>query len=214
MNCYLYLRVSGKAQIEGDGFDRQMAACEEYARRNGYTIGRVFREEGVSGKSELANRPALCEMLAAMEETGIAVVIIERVDRLARDLMVSETILADMRKSGYTLISTCEPDLCSDDPSRKLVRQIFSAIAEYDRAMIVLKLKGARDRIKAREGRCEGRKPYGTMAGEFEVLSAMRELRANGRTYQQIAESLNKSGQLARSRGAWSASTVQKIIAR
>ena len=56
--------------------------------------------------------------------------------------MVQETIVADLLKSGFELISACEPDLCSDDPSRKLVRQVFGAIAEYDRAMTVPKLRG------------------------------------------------------------------------
>jgi hypothetical protein len=36
-----------------------------------------------------------------------------------------------------------EPDLCSDDPSRKLIRQILGAFSEYEKTMIVLKLRGA-----------------------------------------------------------------------
>ena len=32
--------------------------------------------------------------------------------------------------------------LCSDDPSRKLMFQIMGAIAEYDKAVTVLKLRG------------------------------------------------------------------------
>ena len=89
MNCYSYLRVSGASQIDQDGPERQRLACQEYAERNGYTIAGEYFEKGVSGKSELANRPALSEMLAAMEESGVTVIIIEKLDRLARDLMVS-----------------------------------------------------------------------------------------------------------------------------
>lgn len=59
-----------------------------------------------------------------------------------------------------------EPDLLKDDPSRKLMRQIFGAIAEYEKTMIVLKLRGARVRMRARNGRCEGAKPYGELPGE------------------------------------------------
>jgi hypothetical protein len=38
-------------------------------------------------------------------------VIIEKLDRLARDLMVRETITADLRKYGFELVSVAEPDL-------------------------------------------------------------------------------------------------------
>lgn len=211
MKCFVYLRVSGKGQVEGDGFDRQLLACQTYAAANGYEIERVFREEGISGKSELANRPALSDLLATMEETGVTVILIEKVDRLARDLMVSETILADLRKSGYTLLSTCEPDLCSDDPSRKLVRQIFSAIAEYDRAMIVLKLRGARQRVKAKRGKCEGQKAFGELPGESEVLEIMRSIPGNPK---RIAERLNLSGHLTRSGKPWRGTTITRILNR
>ena len=123
--AYSYLRVSGAGQLEGDGFDRQTDTITKYAASAGLTIVQTFREEGVSGTKELDDRPALAELLAALEQSDdIRIVIIEKLDRLARDLMVQETIVADMQKRGYTLISAHEPDLCSTDPSRVLVRQI------------------------------------------------------------------------------------------
>ncbi len=33
--------------------------------------------------------------------------------------------------------------------------------AEYEKSMIVLTLRVARNRVKATKGQCEGRKPYG-----------------------------------------------------
>jgi len=38
---------------------------------------------------------------------------------MARDLMVQETIIADLRKRGFDLFSLMEPDLLQNDPSRK-----------------------------------------------------------------------------------------------
>ena len=175
MKCFCYLRVSSIGQTQGDGYDRQLIACETYAAANGYEIAEVFRES-MTGKSELEDRPALSSLLAALEENGIKTILIAQVDRLARDLMIQETIIADIQKHGYTLISVAEPDLCSTDPSRILVRQIFGAIAQYDRAMITLKLRGARERMRAREGRCEGSKPFGTKPGEAESLAMMKSL--------------------------------------
>lgn len=215
MKCFVYLRVSGHAQIDGDGFDRQLLACQNYAASNELEIAEVFREEGVSGTKELEDRPALSELFAALEENGIKTVLIEKVDRLARDLMIQESIIGDMQKSGYTLISVAEPDLCSTDPSRILIRQIFGALAQYDRAMIVLKLRGARQRAKAKRGKCEGAKAFGEKEGEAEWLQQMRDLRVvDGLSCDKIAGLLNEKGIPTRNGLSWRGSTVHRILKR
>lgn len=213
MKCFAYLRVSSLGQTQGDGYDRQLIACETYAAANDYEIVEVFRES-ITGKSELEDRPALSELFAALEENGIKTVMVEKVDRLARDLLVQESIIGDMQKSGYTLISVAEPDLCSADPSRVLIRQIFGALAQYDRAMIVLKLRGARQRAKARSGKCEGAKKFGEKDGEASALAMMISLRASGLSCDKIATELNSQGVLARRGGAWLGCTVNRILKR
>ena len=139
----------------------------------------------------LGSLPFRQSLLIALHADGVKIVLIERLDRLARDLMVQETIIGDLRKHGFELISVAEPDLCSDDPSRKLVRQVFGAIAEYERAQIVLKLRGARVRMRLREGRCEGRLPYGAKLGEEKVITRMRELKAQGLNVAKLTELIN-----------------------
>jgi DNA invertase Pin-like site-specific DNA recombinase len=212
--CFCYLRVSGHAQVDGDGFDRQLIACQGYAASHELEIVEAFREKGISGTKELEDRPALSELFAALEENGIKTVLVEKVDRLARDLMVQESIIGDMQKNGYTLISVAEPDLCSTDPSRILIRQIFGALAQYDRAMTVLKLRGARQRAKAKHGRCEGVKPFGNKDGEVQVLHTMRSLRASGVSCDLIAEALNANRIPARRGGKWLGCTVNRILKR
>ena len=101
-----------------------------------------------------------------MDSRNVPVVLIEKLDRLARDLMIQETILRDLQRRGVSVVSTMEPDLCSDDPSRKLVRQIMGCYRGVRTSMIVSKLAGARQRMRVRTGSCEGRKPYGERKGE------------------------------------------------
>ncbi len=84
-----YLRVSGKGQVEGDGFPRQREAIARFANRHGYQLLEEYRGEGVSGTKELAERPGLAALLDRIESNGVKVVLIERGDRLARDLMVN-----------------------------------------------------------------------------------------------------------------------------
>jgi len=214
---YAYLRVSGKSQLHGDGFTRQFIAIRKYCEQNDLKIVRVFKERGVSGTKELDDRPALSALFSALEEDGVKGVIVEKLDRMARDLMIQETIIQDMQKKDYILISVYEPDLCSEEPSRILIRQIFGALAQWERAMIVLKLKGARDRIRARTGKCDGRKSWGEKPGEQEVLSRMKSMRAAGAHYYVIADTLNAEGvpcRMAHKGKVWKANTIQKILTR
>ncbi len=215
--CFVYLRVSGKSQVKGDGFTRQFLACREYASKNELQIVRIFKERGVSGEKELDHRPQLSALFAALEENGVNTIIVEKLDRFARDLLIQETIVADMLKKSYTLISTMEPDLCSKDPSRILIRQVFGAIAQYEKSMIVLKLRGARDRIRKKGVKCDGRKMYGEKPGEQEVLNRIYALDDSGLCHQSIADALNQDGipaRMAHKGKVWSRSTIQKILAR
>lgn len=210
--AYAYCRVSGRGQVEGDGFDRQEQAIWEYAIAHGIETVETYREEGVSGTKGTEDRPAWLRMMAAIINNGVRTVLIEKLDRLARDLLVQETILGDLRRRGITLVPVLEPDLCADDPTRKLLRQFMGAIAEYEKAMIVLKLQGARRRMKAREGRCEGAKPYGFYPGEADTLEHMRQLAAGGSTPTAIARELDKREIWTRSGGKWHPYVVARIL--
>lgn len=212
--AFAYLRVSGRGQIEGDGFKRQELAIRAYAEAHGLRVSKVFREEGVSGTSELHGRTALLELLAK-QANGAKIVLIEKLDRLARDLMVQENLIADIQKRGFRLISVAEPDLLENDPTRKLMRQIIGAISEYEKQMIVLKLRGARERAKVQHGKCEGRKLYGFRTGEVEVIERMKELRESGSSFRQIAAALNAAGIKTRTAGTrWYGSAVSQILRR
>ena len=153
-------------------------------------------------------------MMRALHANGVKLILVEKLDRLARDLMIQETIIGDLRKYGFELVSVAEPDLCKDDPTRKLMRQIFGAIAEYEKTMIVIKLSGARQRKKARTGRCEGRKPYGHYPGEKAVVERMRALRAEGLGFDRLAAKLTAEGFSTRKGTAWHGFGVNRILSR
>jgi len=123
--AFAYLRVSGKGQVDGDGFPRQLEAVTRYAAAHSIKIVRTYREEGVSGTKGADDRPAFTEMMTALLANGTNMVLVENLSRLARDLMMQETIIGLLRSRGFKLVSVAEPDLCSDDPSRVLVRQLF-----------------------------------------------------------------------------------------
>ncbi len=210
--AFAYLRVSGKGQVEGDGFTRQLTAIQTFAKAQGIKIVDVYREKGVTGTVDGMDRPAWVELIERIMSSGGEGIVIERLDRLARDLMIQEHILADLKRRGITIVSVAEPDLCTDDPTRKLLRQIMGAIAEYDKTMIVLKLRGARQRKRAKGERCEGIKPYGELAGERAVLKRIAAARASGDGLQLIARMLNSEGVKPRQGKQWYASSVRSVL--
>jgi len=212
--AFAYLRVSGKGQIEGDGFTRQLDAVRKYAAASDLKIVNVYREEGVSGTTDWENRPAFAEMMAAMLSNGTRTVLVERLDRVARDLMVQESIIADFQRKGLEVISVNEPDLCSNDPSRVLMRQMMGAFFQYEKSSLVAKLRGARVRMRVSKGSCEGRKPYGSRKGEAEVISRILALRHTGAAMDTIAETLNSRGIPPRNGNKWHGSTVRNILLR
>jgi len=216
-----YVRVSGQGQVNGDGLDRQEKAVLDYAKAHGLELAQVFREEGVSGTVE--DRPALARLMLSLEQNGhgIKTVIIEKLDRLARDLMVQEAIVRDFQKNGFELVSTMEgPDLCGDDPTRKLVRQVMGAVAEYDKTMTVAKLRAARERKRAKVGKCEGRKGFqDTPEGRAYLKEARQKIAAlrrqpkdaKRRTYAEVAAVLNAEGYLTWTGKAWTGASVYQI---
>jgi hypothetical protein len=61
--------------------------------------------------------------------------------------MVQETIIGDLRKRGFDLISVTEPDLLQNDPTRILMRQIFGAIVQHNGPPIAAMLSETPSRI-------------------------------------------------------------------
>jgi len=213
--AYGYIRVSGKGQINGDGFARQEKAINDYAKAKGIEIVRIYKEKGVSGT--IKNRPALTDMMISLIQNGrgIHTVIIERIDRLARDLMVQETILDDMNKNGVSIISVTDGDLLENDPTRKLVRQVLGAIAEYDKEMTVQKLRGARNRKKALTGKCEGRKSY--HESNPELIAEIKRLRRKPRNGKRLSikkcvESLTTAGFKTATGKSFTVSRLENVI--
>ncbi len=220
--AFSYLRVSGQAQIKGDGFQRQELAIRKYAKANSIDLATEFRDEGVSGTKELGDRQGLAALLDALESNGVRTVLVERADRLARDLMVSEVILGQFRDIGVSVIaadSGTDLTASDDDPTRVLIRQVLGAVSQFEKSVIVLKLRAARDRKRARDGRCEGRKPFGTRPNEKKVLDRIRQLRRkpkgrNRLSCAAIADRLETEGCPTRMGGAWKPGTVWRILQR
>ncbi len=218
-----YLRVSGKGQVGGDGFPRQRTAIAAFAAAKGIDVVQEFRDEGVSGTLGLADRPGLTALLEAVTAAGINTVLVERADRLARDLVESELLLRTFREQGIRVVEAeGGTDLTngSDDgnPTGVLIRQVLAAVAQFEKSGLVAKLRAARDRVRRQRGRCEGPPAYGVRDAEAAGLKRLLELAGdpagNRRSLAEIAAALNGEQVPTRSGRPWARSTVQILLAR
>lgn len=217
-----YIRVSGKSQVDGDGPERQRVAIARYAKANGLEVVGEYGDLAVSGTAELEDRVGLSDLLARLASNGVQTVLVERADRLARDLMVGELILAELRKLNVRCIaadSGTELTVSDADPTRVLIRQVLGAVSQFEKSVLVYKLRAARTRKRNRGERCEGVKPFGTFAGETAVVERMRALRRKPRggaalSFKAIADCLNAEGAPSRSGKPWAPETVRRILAR
>lgn len=217
LKAFSYLRTSGKGQMGNDGFPRQRDAINRHAKANRIIIAQEFSDEGVSGTTDAMDRPGLTDLFVAIKSNGVRTVIVENATRLARDLMISEIILAEFRKLGVKVYSADGGiDLClgNEDPSGKLIRQILGAVAEWEKCALVQKLRASRLRIRRAGGRCEGRKPFGQTAEETKVIETIVEARKNRMSYVTIAQQLNASGVKSQAGKAWHPTQVQRVLKR
>lgn len=226
IEAYAYCRVSGRGQLDGDGPERQETAIQEHCACNGIVVRETFIEP-ITGKSDLEGRKEFQRMRAMLLAGPIKTVIIEKLDRLARDLMIQEQFVADLQRNGVTLLSTFEPDLCSKDPTRVLMRQIMGAFAQFERAMIVSRTRVARERIRSRGGRCEGQAPYGyqvvgqkgqkqlePIESEQKVIRDVHTMRLQGRSILSIAKILNLANIPSRHGKPWGCMQILRILKR
>jgi DNA invertase Pin-like site-specific DNA recombinase len=217
--AFSYLRVSGKSQIPGDGFPRQRHAIAKYCKSNRIELVAEFMEKGVRGSTELEDREALAELCKRLDSNGVRLVLVERADRIARDLMVSEVLLQQFRERKVRVIECeggTELTVADGEPTRVLIRQVLAAVAQFDKSCLVAKLRAARNRIRIATGRCGGPLPYGQLEGEASTVEKIQELRASGLSLQKIVEQLDAEPEKYKTRSGakWSKTMVKNILDR
>ena len=221
MKLCAYLRTSTDSQEEG--LETQRAEIRAWAKREGHTIAGWYVDEGKSGSNGLETRVGLADALAQKLP-----LVVYKLDRLARDLVIQETILGQAKRDGiriYSTLSTEDAYLEDDpkDPTRKLIRQVLGAVADYERAMIRLRMAAGANRKKANGGYAGGGIPFGYRTegqelvpneAERKALRRMKQLQAEGWSLREIAKDLDRKGLVPRKGQNWHPESVKRILTR
>lgn len=203
--------------MDKDGPVRQRGAIAAYCSERSIEIAAEYLESFTG--TDLEGRPAFRLMRTALLSNGVHTVVVEKLDRMARSVMIQEKIIQDFQSHGITLLSATpgEEDLCGDDPTRIFIRQVLAAVAQFDRSMLVSRMNAGKARARAQGRVFGGRARYGAHKqhpGERAVMDRVFHLRRMGMNAAKIAEVLNAEKVCTRSGGLWYPMQVSRILSQ
>jgi len=231
----IYSRFSPRRNAdESESIEFQLDACRAYCQQNNIEIVGEFADRALSGGDE--DRPELWAAIAALERGYVLVVY--RLDRLARSVYLSDIIERAVHTKKATFLSIAGEGTWSDSDEDFLIRKILQALAEYERKVISARTRAAMLRHQA-NGRLMGSiPPYGwkidpedsrkIVRNPYEriIINQIERLHGKGLSLRKIAEELTNlkykprkvrkifRGKPVLVKGKWQPQTIHVILKR
>ncbi|HLZ72755.1 MAG TPA: recombinase family protein [Dehalococcoidia bacterium] len=138
----LYARVSTLDQARAQTIDQHLDRLRAHATAQGWPVSdvHIFRDDGHSGAS--LNRPGLDGLRDAARRGDIDRVLITEPERLARNYVHQMIVLDELEHAGCAVEFLDRP--MGTDRHDRLLLQIRSAVAEYERTLIADRLRRGR----------------------------------------------------------------------
>lgn len=222
-----YIRVSTEGQRdEGTGLEVQRNAILVYATLHGLEITQWYQDVESGAKER---REGLDAIRAAVATEGVVTLLVYRLDRIARDVLLAETVHRELTRAGCRIISVSEA--IDDSPSGNLMRQLLAGFAQYERAVIALRTSSGRKSRVANTGSFHGggvpygyratgdrhQPGHGVLAVDDASADAVRRvfaLRDTGISMAKIAATLNSESHRTAKNALFTAVQVKRILDR
>ena len=214
---YFYGRCSKDEDIQKNSVETQIKLVEDkYGACDDYFIDR-----GISGAAGLDKRLGLAEALERLTRGDI--LIVAKLDRLARDSYLSSYIQLQVEKKGAKIISATEETLNGDDPTAKLLKQIIQAFAEFERQTIRSRVKSSLQLKKSKRERISRWAEYGydfsadgkrvvENEEEQKVIQLVKRLKAEGWGITAVKNELeSRNIKTKRGKNVWNYYSVRNI---
>jgi DNA invertase Pin-like site-specific DNA recombinase len=221
----LYFRVSTKKQGDsGLGLDAQRTMVERFVTAEDQVLAEFTEIE--TGKNP--RRPQLAAALSAAKQFG-AILVVAKLDRLARNVAFTSSLM----DSGVEFVA-CDCPYASrltlhilaavaEDEARRISDRTRQALAELKKDGVLLgganpviaeKIKGRTGWSNMDEKKREMLKAYTLQDSFGAALPMMRVLRGLGKSYSEIATTLNQQNYRTPEGCEFSKSTVYKVLQR
>ncbi len=178
-----YVRVSTVKQLqEGFSLEAQQEAIERYCKAHGYELIALEKES----ESAVKARPVFNKVFQrVLEDEDVDGLIVAKLDRLGRSVKDLADIAAALREKEKQLISV-QDHIDTSSLNGKLLFHILSAIAEYERELLIERTKIGRAIAEKKGVICHRpRKPID--------LELLKELKKRGVSHRRMAKLLGVS---------------------
>ncbi len=230
IRCAIYTRKSVfRANDFAQPFsslEAQEDTCKKFIESrsfSGFTYLRTFTDAGISGGT--MNRPALQELLAAAGRKEVDMVVVYKLDRLARNQRDFLNMLDLLDRNGVQVASVSE-QFDTSTPVGRAMRNLLGVFAQMEREVISERTKAKIEAARARGYVPGGSTPFGYMRSKLDLLvdketapivqRIFREYAEEGGTCIGIARSLNEDGLTKRGRSGspvpWNTQAVGRIL--
>ena len=219
MECVIYARFSPRPG-ESNSIETQVDECQKHAWANGWRVLSVHSDSHASGADP--EREGLWDAMDAVPRGGI--LLVWKMDRLARDLYLAEALHRHAEKRGFRVQAVRE-GVADDTAEGRVIRQVLAAAAEYERRLVQVRTSVAMKRYQSQGRRMSRHAPYGWTVdpddpariipdqAEQQALEYMHRLRGEGYGWRSICTNLDAAGHKPRGK-SWDASSVRRILQR
>jgi site-specific DNA recombinase len=240
MRCAIYARVSTDRQRERHTIDSQLRLLPEYAKREGWEVVHLYKDDGRSGETVEA-RPEFTQLLEDAAKKQFDAVLVIDLDRITRSRKSAEgaVIFDHFRENGIKLATPTQGLIDLDDEDQDLLVGIKRELSKWEKRKILSRMMRGKREAAKKGKRFACLDPYGlrwvkdegdprggaylAVQEEAEVVRRIYDLAViEGLGKTMIAWRLNSEGYRTRdirrgSRpnggpGEWAASTVGKIL--
>ncbi|MFC4402366.1 recombinase family protein [Gracilibacillus xinjiangensis] len=215
----IYARVSTEEQAsKGHSIEAQIEEIKEYAKQRNMEIVEEYIDEGVSGKN-ISGRPEMKRLLRDLDSGTFKVVIVYKFDRVARRSKDAMEIADRCETENISLIS-CKEDFDITTPEGKMMFQIMSNFAEFERNTIIDRLKMGMNQ-RAKKGLFNGGRVLGydsvnkhlvVNEEESHVIRLIFDYAEQDLGYKAIVSRINAMGYKTKRGNDFSINTIKTIL--
>ena len=228
MKAIGYIRCSTQEQSDsGLGLDVQAQRIRAYLTLKGLDLTDIITDAGVSGGKPLAKREGGQRLLATLKQRKASGVVMMKLDRGFRNATDCLTTVEQWERKGVALhiIDLGGNAIDTTSAAGRFMLVVLAGAAEMERNLTRERTRSAMA-VKRANGQRIGTVPYGhDLAGdgttlilneqEQTILATIQQLRAGGRTLQQIARSLTQRGIPTKTgRSSWTHQAIARILGR
>lgn len=216
-SAVIYARYSSDSQSE-ESITAQLRACNEYAKRQGYTVINEYVDRAMSARS--ANRPQFLAMIDDARTKTFQFVIVHKLDRFSRDRYDHAIYRKELQKHSVRVLSVLEN--LDDSPESRILEGMLEGISEYFSANLARETRKGLKEAALQHRFTGGVPPYGydtdhnnryiINPSEAAVVRRIYDACINGYGYTRLAQDLNREGYKTKFRKPFTATSFNAIL--